>query len=95
VTHQFLASADDLNLIGDNTDTVKKNTETSIGPSKEVGLDISTEKNMYMLLCGHQNAGQNNNIKTANGSFENMAQFRYLGTVQSRTFCLLVCCRKT
>jgi hypothetical protein len=32
-----------------------------------------------MLLAYHQNAGQNHNIKMATRSFENMAQFRYLG----------------
>jgi hypothetical protein len=35
---------------------------------------------MCMLLSGHQNAGQNQDIKIANRCFENVAQFRYLGT---------------
>jgi hypothetical protein len=35
---------------------------------------------MYMLLSSHHNAGQNHDIKTANRYFENVAQFRYLGT---------------
>jgi hypothetical protein len=30
-----------------------------------------------MLLSRHQNAGQNNDIKTADRCFENVAQFRY------------------
>jgi hypothetical protein len=33
-----------------------------------------------MLLSRHQNAGQNNDIKIGNRCFENVAQFRYLGT---------------
>jgi hypothetical protein len=33
-----------------------------------------------MLLSRHQNAGQNHGIKIANRSFENVAQFQYLGT---------------
>jgi hypothetical protein len=33
-----------------------------------------------MLLSRHQNAGQNRDIKIANRSFENVSQFRYLGT---------------
>jgi hypothetical protein len=37
-THQHLAYADDVNLLGDNTDTVKKNTETLIDAGKEVGM---------------------------------------------------------
>jgi hypothetical protein len=35
-THQLLAYIDDVNLLGDNIDTVKKNTETSVDASKEV-----------------------------------------------------------
>jgi hypothetical protein len=37
-THQLLAYADDVNLLGDNIDTMKKNTESFIDASKEVGL---------------------------------------------------------
>jgi hypothetical protein len=33
-----------------------------------------------MLLSHHQNIGQNRDIKIANGSFENVSQFRFLGT---------------
>jgi hypothetical protein len=47
--------------------------------SKEVGLEVSTDKSKYMLLSRHQNAGQNHDINTANIPFENVAQFRYLG----------------
>jgi hypothetical protein len=37
-THQLLAYADNVNLLGDNIDTIKKNTETLIDASKEVDL---------------------------------------------------------
>jgi hypothetical protein len=37
-THQLLACADDVSLLGDNVDTIKKDTETLIDASKEVGL---------------------------------------------------------
>jgi hypothetical protein len=33
-----------------------------------------------MLLSHHQNAGQNRDIKISNRSFENISQFKYLGT---------------
>jgi hypothetical protein len=33
-----------------------------------------------MLLSRHQDAGQNPDIKIANKSFENVSQFKYLGT---------------
>jgi hypothetical protein len=40
-------------------DTIKKNTETLIDASKEVGLEVNAERTKYMLLICHQNAGQN------------------------------------
>jgi hypothetical protein len=58
-THQLLVYADDVNLLGDNRDIIKKNMETLIEASKEDGLEVNTEKIMYMLLYRHQNAGQN------------------------------------
>jgi hypothetical protein len=33
-----------------------------------------------MLLSCHQNVGQNRDIKIANRSFENVSEFKYLGT---------------
>jgi hypothetical protein len=79
-THQLLAYADDVNLPGDNIDTIGKNTESFIYAGKEVGLEIHIEKTKYMLLSRHQNVGQNRGIKIANRSFENLSQFKYLGT---------------
>jgi hypothetical protein len=62
-THQLLAYADDVNLLGDNIDTIKKNIETLIDASKEVGLEINVEKTKYTLLSCKQNIGQNCGIK--------------------------------
>jgi hypothetical protein len=61
--HELLAYADDVNLLGDNIDTLKKNTETSIDASREVGIEINPEKTKYMLLSCHQSAGQDHDIK--------------------------------
>jgi hypothetical protein len=33
-----------------------------------------------MIISRHRNSGQNQNIRTANESFENVAKFKYLGT---------------
>jgi hypothetical protein len=79
-THQLLSYADDVKLLGDNIGTIKKNTKTLIDDSKEVGLEINAEKTKYMLLSRHQNVGQNRDINIANRSFENVSQFKYLGT---------------
>jgi hypothetical protein len=54
-THQLLVYAD-VNLLGDNTDTIKKNTEALIDASRD-GLELNTKKTKCMLLPHHQNAG--------------------------------------
>jgi ribosomal protein S2 len=66
-------------LLGDNIDAIKKNMETLIDASKELGLEVNTEKTKYMLLSRNQNAGQSHDVKIANKCFENVAKFRYLG----------------
>jgi hypothetical protein len=43
-TYQMLAYADDVIVLGDNIDIIKKNTETLIVASKEVALEINLEK---------------------------------------------------
>jgi hypothetical protein len=50
--------ADDVNILGDNIDTIKKNTQTLIDANKEIGLEVNTQKTRYMLLSHHQNAGK-------------------------------------
>jgi hypothetical protein len=80
-THQLLAYADDVNLLRDNIDTIKKNTETLIDASKEVGQEINVERTKYMLVSRHQNIGQNRDINIGNRSTmchsSNILELRY------------------
>jgi hypothetical protein len=34
-------------VLGDNTDTIKKNAETMIDASKEVGVEVNAERTKY------------------------------------------------
>jgi hypothetical protein len=56
-TYQLLVYTDNVNLLGDNIYTIKKNTLTSIDAGKKVGLEVKTQKTQYMLLSRHQNTG--------------------------------------
>jgi hypothetical protein len=62
-------------------DTVNKNTEIVNDASKEVGLDVNLEKTKYMLVSRYPNADQNQDIRITDRTFENVSQFKYLGTV--------------
>jgi hypothetical protein len=87
-THQLLAYADDVNIVGDNIDTIQKNTKTILDASKEVGLEVNPEKIKYMLVSHSKKAGQKHSIKIANWSFKNVAKFKYLGTTTSDQNCM-------
>jgi hypothetical protein len=42
-THQLLVYVDDVNLLGDSTDTIKKNKETLTDASNEVCLKVNAQ----------------------------------------------------
>jgi hypothetical protein len=83
-----LAHGDDINIVGENIDTMKKNTEALLGASKEVGLEVNQEKTQCMLMSRSQKLGQRHSIKIVNRSFEDVAKFKYLGTTLTDQTCM-------
>ena len=43
--------------------------------SKEIGLEVNTEKTKYMVMTRDKNAGRSHNIKTENTSFKKVEEF--------------------
>jgi hypothetical protein len=56
--HQLLAYTDGVNLLGDNTDTIKKNTETLIDAGREVGLQGGPDSIRQVLIINNQSIQQ-------------------------------------
>jgi hypothetical protein len=46
--------------------------------SKEIGLQVNADETKHTVVSRDQNAGRSQNVKTGNGSFERIEDFRYL-----------------
>jgi hypothetical protein len=55
-THQLLAYAND-NILGENIDTIQKNTKALLNTSKEFDLEVNPAKTKNMLMSRCKKAG--------------------------------------
>jgi len=78
-THQFLAYADDVNILGGSTHTLQENAEALVAATREIGLEVSANKTKYMVMSRDQNARRNHSVRIDNSTFERVEEFKYLG----------------
>jgi hypothetical protein len=78
-THQLLAYADDVNILGGSVHTVKENAEALVAASKEIGLEVNGDKNKYMIISPDQNVGRSHSVKIDNSSFGRVGRVQILG----------------
>jgi hypothetical protein len=74
-----LIYVNDVNIFGGSVHTIRKNTESLVASSKEIGLEVNADKTKYVVISRDQNAGRSPNIKIDNSSFEMVVEFKYLG----------------
>ena len=79
-THQLLAYADDVNILGESIHTVKENAEALVAATREIRLEVSADKTKYMVMSRDQNAGRIHSVRTDNSTFERVEEFKYLGS---------------
>jgi len=49
------------------------------GDSKEIGLEVNSDKTKYMVMSRDQKVGRRHSMKIDNSSFQRVEQFKYLG----------------
>jgi len=69
-THQLLAYAGDVNILGGSIHTLKQNAEALVAATRETGLEISADKTKYMVMSQDQNAGHNHSVRINKSTFE-------------------------
>ena len=79
-THQLLAYADDVNILGGSIHTLKENAEALVAATREIGLEVSADKTKHMVMYRDQNAGRIQSVRIDNSTFERVEEFKYLGT---------------
>ena len=61
--YQILIYAEDVNLLGEDIRTAKRNSEALLVTSKGISLEVKAEKTKYMFMSYEYNAVQNLKIK--------------------------------
>ena len=71
--------ADDVNILGGSIHTLKENAEALVAATREIGLEVSTDKTKYMVMSRDQNAERNHSVRIDNNTVERAEECKYLG----------------
>jgi len=61
--HQLLFYADDVNILGGRAQTIKKHIESLLVGSREIGLEVNSDKTNDMVMPRDQNVRRSENVK--------------------------------
>jgi len=75
-THQLMAYADDVNILGGSIHTLKENAEALVAAAREIGLELSADKTKYMVMSRDQNAGRIHSVRINNSTFKRVEEFK-------------------
>ena len=73
-THQVIAYADDVNLIGDDIRTIERNADVLLNACKDIGLAVNKGKTKYMEIGLHRGMIANEYIKICSNSYVKVKQ---------------------
>ncbi|KAJ4450687.1 hypothetical protein ANN_02116 [Periplaneta americana] len=94
---RFLVYADDVNMLGENSQTIRENAEILLEASKAIGLEVNPGKTKYMIMSRDQNIVRNGNMKIGDLSFEEVKNSNILEqqfwSEQAELVKLPTCCR--
>ncbi|KAJ4447143.1 hypothetical protein ANN_09144 [Periplaneta americana] len=74
--HQLLVYADDVNMLGENPQTIRENSEILHEASKTIGFEVNPEKTKYMIMSRDKNIVRNGTIKIGDLSFEEVEKIK-------------------
>jgi len=79
-THQLLAYAGDVNILGGSIHMLKEYAEALVAATRETGMKVSVDKTKYMVMSRDQTAGRIHSVRINNSTFDRVEDFKYLGT---------------
>ena len=86
--HQVYIYVDDVDMLGENVQTIKKNTDVLVVASKKTGIEVNADKTKNMVMSRDQNEERSHSLNIDNSSFERAEQFKYLGTTLTHQNCI-------